>query len=162
MAFNAFIQIDGIKGEATEDKHKDWIEIADFNLGHSQQSLMTGGAYGRQAGKADFEPVTFRKMIDSSSPTLALHCANGTQIAKVTIEASAAAGEKTKFASVILEHVMVAGFRMQGNPSGEVARPTEEVSLVFDKITWSYWPIKDGKQGAEVKQGWDIAANKRV
>ncbi|WP_353327541.1 type VI secretion system tube protein Hcp, partial [Chitiniphilus shinanonensis] len=27
MAFDAFIKIDGIPGESTDDKHKDWIEI---------------------------------------------------------------------------------------------------------------------------------------
>ena len=27
MAFDAFLKVDGIPGESTDDKHKDWIEI---------------------------------------------------------------------------------------------------------------------------------------
>ena len=30
MAFDGFIKIDGIPGESTDDKHKDWIEILSF------------------------------------------------------------------------------------------------------------------------------------
>ena len=28
MAIDAYLQIDGIKGESTDDKHKDWIEVS--------------------------------------------------------------------------------------------------------------------------------------
>ena len=27
MAFDAFIKIDGIPGESTDEKHKEWIEV---------------------------------------------------------------------------------------------------------------------------------------
>jgi type VI secretion system secreted protein Hcp len=27
MALDAYLQIEGIKGESTDDKHKDWIEV---------------------------------------------------------------------------------------------------------------------------------------
>ena len=30
-AYDAFLKIDGIPGESTDDKHKDWIEILSFN-----------------------------------------------------------------------------------------------------------------------------------
>ena len=30
-AYDAFLKIDGIAGESTDDKHKDWIEILSFN-----------------------------------------------------------------------------------------------------------------------------------
>jgi bacteriocin-like protein len=32
-AYDAFLKIDGIPGESTDDKHKDWIEILSFNHG---------------------------------------------------------------------------------------------------------------------------------
>ncbi len=28
MAIDAYLQIDGINGESTDDKHKDWIEVS--------------------------------------------------------------------------------------------------------------------------------------
>jgi type VI secretion system secreted protein Hcp len=30
MAFDAFIIIDGIEGESTDDKHRGWIEVLSF------------------------------------------------------------------------------------------------------------------------------------
>ncbi len=47
MAFDAFLKIDGIPGESTDDKHKDWIEILSFSHGLSQAatgSRSSGGA----------------------------------------------------------------------------------------------------------------------
>jgi type VI secretion system secreted protein Hcp len=31
MAIDVYLQIDGIKGESQDDKHKDWIECASVN-----------------------------------------------------------------------------------------------------------------------------------
>jgi type VI secretion system secreted protein Hcp len=31
MAFDAFLKIDGIPSESTDDKHRDWIEILSFS-----------------------------------------------------------------------------------------------------------------------------------
>jgi type VI secretion system secreted protein Hcp len=163
MAFNAFIQIDGVTGEATEDGHKDWIEVSEYQFGVGQQSMMSGGAGGRAAGKADFEPLTIFKTIDKSSPTLALYCANGKHVSKVTLEVSMSAGKKTKFASILLNNVMISRVQIHGSSKGDSPRPQEVVSFVYDKITWGYTPVKsDGSTGPESSQGWDIAANKQA
>ncbi len=36
MAFDAFLKIDGIPGESTDDKHKDWIEVLSYGVGIQQ------------------------------------------------------------------------------------------------------------------------------
>ena len=36
MAFDAFIKIDGIDGESTDEKHSDWIEVIKFGPGVKQ------------------------------------------------------------------------------------------------------------------------------
>ena len=35
MAFDAYLKIDGIPGEALDSKHKDWIEITSYSFGVS-------------------------------------------------------------------------------------------------------------------------------
>ncbi|MGD0770033.1 MAG: type VI secretion system tube protein Hcp [Tepidisphaeraceae bacterium] len=163
MAFNAFVQIDGVSGEATEEGHKDWIEISEYQFSVSQQSLMSGGQGGRGAGKADFEALTIFKTIDKSTPTLALYCANGKHVSKVTLEISMAAGKKTKFASIVLNNAMISRVQIHGTSKGDSPRPQEVVSFVYDKVIWSYVPVKsDGSTGPESKQGWDISENKQV
>jgi type VI secretion system secreted protein Hcp len=32
MAFDVYLQIDGIKGESQDDKHKDWVKYFDIEL----------------------------------------------------------------------------------------------------------------------------------
>src|SRR6188768_547943 len=73
---HAFLKIDGIKGEATNLKHVDEIELAAFKFG-VLQSLVSGTGGGGGAGKATFAPITIYKGIDSASPILFLTCATG-------------------------------------------------------------------------------------
>jgi len=161
MSFNAFVQVDGVEAEATEEGHEKWIAIDSYSFGVSQTSMMSGGHGGRQGGKADFNPLTITHTIDKSSPTLALFCANGKQIAKIVLEACSATGKKTKFFSITLTNAMVASVVQNGANTADSPRPTESISFVYDKIIWSYFPMKkDGSPGAEAKQGFDIAANK--
>jgi hypothetical protein len=36
MAIDAYLQIDGIKGESADDKHREWIECLDVDFGVDQ------------------------------------------------------------------------------------------------------------------------------
>ncbi|WP_255302195.1 type VI secretion system tube protein Hcp [Pseudomonas syringae] len=35
MAFDAYLKIEGIPGEALDAQFKDWIEMEDFDVGHT-------------------------------------------------------------------------------------------------------------------------------
>ena len=163
MAFNAFLKVDGIDGESTEQKHTGWIEVLQYQFGVSQPQVMSGGAGARTAGRADFESFRIRKMIDKASPNLAGHCASGKHIPKVQLEVNMATGEKTKFASVTLENVIVSSVHQVGESKGDTPRPEEEVGFAYSKIKWEYIPIShDGKAGGAVPAGWDLEANKKI
>jgi type VI protein secretion system component Hcp len=45
-AFNAFLNLDGIKGESQDDQHKDWIELDSFSFGatNTEPGSQSGGA----------------------------------------------------------------------------------------------------------------------
>ncbi len=69
MAVDNFLKIEGIKGESTDDKHKDWIEILSYSWGVSQMasaSASTSG--GGTSQRADFQDISIVKTLDSSSP----------------------------------------------------------------------------------------------
>jgi type VI protein secretion system component Hcp len=36
MAFDAFVKIDGIPGEALDEQYRDWIEVNGYNFGTHQ------------------------------------------------------------------------------------------------------------------------------
>ena len=41
MAIDVYLQIDGIKGESTDDKHKDWIECKSVSCSVEQPKSAT-------------------------------------------------------------------------------------------------------------------------
>lgn len=44
--FDGFVQIEGIAGESSNEKHVDWIEIMDFDLDVSQSVSKTASSSG--------------------------------------------------------------------------------------------------------------------
>nr|NIS53628.1 type VI secretion system tube protein Hcp [Phycisphaerae bacterium]NIU11189.1 type VI secretion system tube protein Hcp [Phycisphaerae bacterium]NIU59045.1 Hcp1 family type VI secretion system effector [Phycisphaerae bacterium]NIW95363.1 Hcp1 family type VI secretion system effector [Phycisphaerae bacterium] len=56
MPGDVFLQIEGIPGESTDEKHKDWIEILSYSHGVSQSgagSRSSGGA--ATSGRCDHQ-----------------------------------------------------------------------------------------------------------
>jgi type VI secretion system secreted protein Hcp len=162
MAFDAFIKIDGVPGESTDDKHKDWIEILSYSHGHTQPSSSTASsAGGGTTERADFKDVSVTKHIDKASAKLAELCASGKHIANVVIELCRAGGDKLKYMEIKMEDVIISSFQSGGQSKGDLL-PTEDVDFNFGKIKWTYTQQKraDGTGGGNVTGGWDLMANK--
>jgi len=46
MAFDAYIQIDSIPGEALDEKYSKWIEVLGYDFGVSQSTSATASSAG--------------------------------------------------------------------------------------------------------------------
>src|SRR3712207_2516972 len=100
MALDAYLQIDGIKGESTDDKHKDWTECLAVDWGVKQPrsaTASTGG--GHTAERCEFDEITLQKLADLSSPILFQTCAAGKTIpkAKLVFMRADGQGERIKY-----------------------------------------------------------------
>ena len=162
MSFDAFIKFDGggIKGESTDSKHKDWIEIYSYSFGMSQAvsgSMSTAGA--KASGRADFSDFSVMKALDSASPKLMVACANGTDIPTVELELCRATGDKQKFYKITFENVIITSVSPSGSSGGDV--PMESVSFAYSKIKWEYTGTdpRTGKAGGATEGHWDLASN---
>jgi len=159
MEFEGFIKLDGIPGESTDDKHKEWIELVSF--GHSivqpvsQTKSSSGGASAARSQHGDFQ---FSKLIDKASPKIYEYCSSGKHLKEATVEFSRAGGDKVKFMEIKMEQVMISSVQ-QGGGGGF---PSESVTLNYGKIKWTYTQQKraDGSGGGNVSGGWDLLANK--
>jgi type VI secretion system secreted protein Hcp len=165
MAFDAFLKIEGVPGESTDDKHKDWVEIYSYSFGISQPtsgSASTSG--GATAERANFQDFTIVKSLDKASPKLALYCADGTHIKEVKLELCRAGGDKVKYMEYKLSNCVISSYRPGGSAQGGEALPLEEVSFNYGKIEWIYTQQKraDGAGGGQVAAGWDLQINKKV
>lgn len=161
MAIDVYLQIDGIKGESTDDKHKDWIECTSVNWGVSQPrsaTASTGG--GHTAERCVHEEVEFTKLADLSSPILLQTCAAGKTIPKAKLEFMRAdgQGDRIKYFEIELENVLIGSVKPEVK---EGAIIQETVGLKFSKIKWKYTQQKvTGGAGGNTSGGWDLATNK--
>jgi type VI secretion system secreted protein Hcp len=163
MAFDCFLKVDGVPGESSDDKHKEWIELLSYSHGVSQPgsgSASSGG--GRSAERCDHQDFSVVKTLDKASPKLALYCCNGKHLKEVSVELCRATGDKQKYMAYKLSDVIVSSVRPGGSAQGGEALPLEEVSFNYGKIEWTYTETdhKTGKAKGDVKANWDLTANK--
>jgi len=163
MAIDVYLQIEGIKGESKDDKHKDWIECESVNWGITQPksaTASTGG--GHTAERAELQDITFGKIADLSTPILMQTCAMGKTIPKAKFEFMRADGEGNpiKYFEIELGNVLI-GAVNPGIEAGSIL--TEHVSLKFSKVKWRYTQQKiGGGTGGSTVGGWDLATNQVV
>ncbi len=169
--FDAFLKIDGIKGESADAKHKGEIDITSFSWGMSQTGVSaTGGGGG--AGKVRVHDIAITKRTDASSPLLFLNCANGAHIKEATLVVRKAGGTQLEYLKIKLTDVLVSSYKPSSvdwsgpgdeGPEEDVL-PQEQVTLNFAKVEYSYQPQgADGKaQGGPILAGWDVKANQKV
>ncbi|WP_082547968.1 type VI secretion system tube protein Hcp [Massilia sp. Root335] len=161
MAIDVYLQIDGIKGESQDDRHKDWIECTSVNWGLVQPrsaTASTGG--GHTAERVELKEISFNKITDLASPILMQFCAMGKTITKAKFEFMRADGQGVpiRYFEIELENVLI-GEIHPGIESGSFLG--ENVSLKFSKVKWKYTQQKiSGGLGGSTVGGWDLAANR--
>jgi len=163
MATDAYLQIDGIKGESMDDKHREWIECLDVDFGVSQpRSPVASTAGGHTSARADFDEILVAKLTDIATPILLQTCAAGKTIPKAKFEFFRAdgSGERVKYFEMTLEHVLIGSVRPGLQPGVGMQ---EHMCLKFAKVTWRYTQQKiTGGAGGSTAGGWDLSANKIV
>ena len=160
MTTDAYLQIDGVKGESSDDKHKNWIEV--FNVTGSvyqPRAATVSTAGGHTVGRAELSNITFKKLADLSSPVLKQHSAMGKTLPKAVFEFMRADsdGKPICYYKVTLENVMVSGITFDS--SGGIIQ--EQIHLAYSKIKWEYvkQSIRGGSEGNTLGS-WDQAGHK--
>jgi type VI secretion system secreted protein Hcp len=121
MAIDAYLEIDGIKGESSDDQHKGWIECESVSWSlHQPKSATASTSGGHSAERAELSDISFDKICDLSSPILAQHCTMGKTVPKAKFEFVRADGDgkRVKYDEVELENVLVAHVAQGGAGGG--------------------------------------------
>ena len=140
MAFDTYISIDTVTGEAQQSAHVGWIEIYSFSWGASNPTTVGTGTTGLSAGKVSVSSFNIMKKTDSSSPTLFAGCCTGQHFATATVEMSKATGTsgvQQVFLQYVFTDVMIESIQWSGSTGGDDT-PTESVSLAFGKVAITY------------------------
>jgi type VI secretion system secreted protein Hcp len=158
MAVDMFLELDGVKGESVDKKHKDKIDIIGWGWGMQNSGTFHHGS-GGGAGKVSVQDITVTKFIDAASPNIMQFCANGKHFAKGKIIVRKAGGDSAlEYLTIEMDNVLVTHYAT-GASSGQ-ERLTENVSLNFAKVKVEYATQNDkGGKGTPHAFSWDIAKN---
>jgi type VI secretion system secreted protein Hcp len=157
MAFDTFLEIEGLPGECLDSKHKNWIQLFSFSHQVTQVGDASASALGaRTAGKCDHGDFHFTKTMDKCTPFLLNKCCTGKHYPKAVVEICKNTGEKRVFMKYIMEHVVVSGISTGGGQGQEA--PMESVSFSYSKIKWEYTPLDPGTGTPQAKAAaeWNI------
>lgn len=112
MAIDVYLQIQGIKGESTDCRHKDWTECrsATWSISRPRSATASTGG-GHTAERCEHGKVVITKLTDLSSPLLLQTCSTGKTIARAKLEFLRADGngERIKYVEIELENVLIGG-----------------------------------------------------
>ena len=159
MAVDMYLKIETIDGETTDkvmskDKACDILAWS-WGISNSGTAHMGGGA---GAGKANFQDITVTKYVDSASNALLLACATGEHFPSAKLTVRKAGKTQINYIEIELTEVLITSVSTGG--SGGEDRLTENVSLNFAKVKFSYYPQKpDGTAGDAKPMTYNIAEN---
>ena len=136
MAVDYFIKFDGIKGESTDAKHKDEIDIEAWSWGETNASSPVPGG-GGGAGKVSMQDFHFVMRLNTASVSLMKACATGQHIKEATLSARKAGKEQHEYLTIKFNDVLVSSYQTGGSEGGD-AVPTDQVSFNFAKIDVEY------------------------
>jgi type VI secretion system secreted protein Hcp len=160
MAFDSFLKLGDIKGEASDSKHKDEIEVYSFHWGVTNTGMGAHGG-GGGSGKCQVADFSFVHKVDKSSPVLFQKCATGEHIKDALFVVRKAGGTQVEYLKYKFTDILVSSVRPGGSAQGADDVPLEEVSLNFGKCELDYQPQgADGKPaGGPIHGGWDLKQN---
>jgi type VI secretion system secreted protein Hcp len=157
---DTFLQLAGIKGESTDAKYKDQIEILSFTqsfINNSEGSVGGGGG----AGKVQCGAITLMKSIDKSSPLLLKTVATGQHVKDGTItfvSSERMGGSPAAYYSIRLTDVLVT--ELSQTDAQDPNRIFEKLVLNASTYEFKYQPTNiKGSVGSPVSFKYDCKLN---
>jgi len=162
MAFDAFLKITGITGDAKDSNHTDWLQLESYSFGcHNTGSAAVGTGMG--TGKVAMQDFSFVPNGDSGGPDLFTACCSGKHLAEGTLELQKSAGDsKLVFFKVTFTDLLISSFSSHGGQGQEI--PANQVTFNFAKIKMEATAqnTSGGGKGKTVTGGWDVKGNIKI
>ena len=156
-----FLRLGDIKGESTDQKHKDQIEVLSFTQSWTNTVELGSATGGAGAGKVQCGAITLMKNIDKSSPLLLKGIATGQHFkdAVITFQSSDARLQSPEYYTITMTTVFVT--ELSQTDSADPNRIFEKLVLNAGAFEFKYTPTDvKGKVGTPVSFKWDCISNK--
>ncbi|MGZ6691225.1 MAG: Hcp family type VI secretion system effector [Solirubrobacteraceae bacterium] len=160
VAANIFLKVDGIAGESTDSKHKEWIELASFSWDISEIESVPGPG-GTRVGKVKFSEFSVAMRTNKASPVLFVAAASGKHIKTAQVSVRRAVKDTIEYLKIKLTDVLVSSFAESAE--GAQGEADETLGFSFGALEVQYTPQDPtGKAGAAVVGGWDVTKNVKI
>lgn len=133
-----YLQLGDIKGEATEQNHKDWIDCN--TMSNAITRSVSGDARGAQRarGTTGLGDVVVVRKLDKSSVKIAEACAAGRYFDKAELHLTSVLNNKEETVlKIVLSNVLTTSYSLHAQ-GDQKALPTEEITINYTKIEWTY------------------------
>ena len=137
-AVDMFIKIGDIKGESQGAQHEDEIDVLAWSWGASTS--------GRNTCLQD---ISLTKWVDLASPVLLMNQVDGVIYPEATLVVRKAGETQFEFIKLVFKNVSVSSLSTGG--SGGEDRLTENVTLNFESVTYTYTVEADDHSAGTVK-----------
>lgn len=157
-----YMNYDGlaIKGDVTEEGHKEWIELGSVQWGVGRGiSSPTGASADRESSAPSVSEITTTKSADVSSSKLVNEALQGEGKTVIIDFCKTDKGKLEVYLTLTLTNCMISGYSMSSGGD----RPSESLSLNFTKIEYKLTGQgASGDTGSPASVTYDLAAAKVV
>jgi type VI secretion system secreted protein Hcp len=156
------MKLGDVKGEATDQDHKDWIILTSMSAGISRSIAEGAKDQQRSRGETTLSDVVVTRNLDKSSTKLQENCANGTFFSEVEIHLCTTVKNKQEpYLKYKLKDVIISNYSFAGLATGD-PQPSETVSLSYTEVEWTYVVIdpKTGDKGGQVPGKYNPASGR--
>ncbi|MBW5447586.1 hypothetical protein GE107_16130 [Cohnella sp. CFH 77786] len=146
-----FLVLDGIKGDSTDARLRDAIELRSFDFNVAKEVCPC-----TNAEKTKFHDIVITKSIDSASLPLLERAATGQKISNGVLYFQRGSVKQPTFLKIKFTNLTITGYHLQENEGSDTS--FEQITFRAEKMVWEYSPQKlDGSSGLPIKVEIDTA-----
>jgi len=150
-----------VKGESQDDQYPNAIELDSWSWSGSNASSHAHGA-GGGSGKVTHGGISCQKPYCKASVVMFSKLNDGEHFGEAILHCrkKTGDGQQLEYLKVTMKKVTISNLHTGGHSSSDVS---DSFNLDYEEIKWEYTEqTSDGKKGAVVQAGYNLAKNKKV
>ena len=160
MSLAIFLQLDGVDGESTDDRHRNQIDLLSYSWGETQLIIHSGGGGG--ASKVQVQELHCALHTCKATPALFLGVANGRHFRRAVLTVQRGGQTPVAFLQWALGDVTLSAFETAAE-HGSASAPIDQLSLHFNTLEIAYRQQRaDGSLETAIQVGWDVIHNRAI
>jgi type VI secretion system secreted protein Hcp len=154
-AIDAYLWIDGVRGDSAKPGRAGWIDISSFSVGVPRANAGAGSGAGASAGrgKTSLSTITIVKRVDKASPLLHEAASAGKAFKVANLEIAKDPAQQP-YLQITLNNVFVTGYTVTPNS----AAPEEKITFTYGSMKMQYRQQKPDATYGE----WSLVAPEQV